>query len=211
MTSNGTFTAKLQQGSRSLAFSGRFSIAGQSFNTIARPGLAPLTVQLQLGLAGSALTGQVSADSWTAALAAGPAYRLHSQPRPAGRQDTLAIPGAGDGSTQPGGDGFGSVTVDADGNVSFSELADAQSTTAGKVTGQGEWPFYAPLYAGAGSIIGWLAFETNGDIGGQLNWVKPALPTGRYYCAGFTNSTGAIGSVYRATNGLPVLGFTPGN
>jgi hypothetical protein len=78
------------------------------------------------------------------------------------------------------------------------------------VTGQGLWPFYAPLYAGEGSITGWLAFATSGDISGQLTWIKPAQPAAQYYRAGFTNCTGAIGSVYQCTNGVPVLGFTDG-
>jgi len=212
VTSNGTFTAKLQLGLQSFGFSGRFSFAGQSFNSIARPGLPPLTVQLQLGLSDNVLTGQVSEGNWTAELMANPVTWSKANPAPQAGKYTLVIPGADNSAAQPGGDGFGSVTVNSAGNVSFSGvLADGTAfSSAAVVTGEGLWPFYAPLYAGKGSIIGWLAFATNGDISGQLNWIKPAQPAAKYYRAGFTNSTEAIGSAYRFTNGVPVLGFTDG-
>ena len=143
---------------------------------------------------------------------ADPVTYSKANPAPQAGKYTLVIPGVDNSSTQPAGDSFGSVTVDTAGNVSFSGvLADGTSlTSAGRVTSQGQWPFYAPLYAGKGSILGWLTFATNGDIGGQLQWVKSAQPTAPYYRAGFTNSTVAVGSVYRFTSGQPVLGFTRG-
>jgi hypothetical protein len=212
VTSNGTFTAKLQLGSLSYAFAGQFSLTGQSSISIARPGLSPLTLQLQLGLLDGTLTGQVSDGHWTAELMADPANYSAARPAPQAGKYTLVIPGIDNSFTQPGGDGFGSATVDIAGNVSFSGvLADGTSfTSAARVTSQGQWPFYAPLYAGKGSIIGWLSFGTNGDIGGQVQWVKAAQPAGQYYRAGFTNSTEAVGSVYRLPKNQPVLGFTYG-
>jgi hypothetical protein len=61
--------------------------------------------------------------------------------------------------------------------------------------------------------------ETTRDISGNLSWVKPALPTARYYPLGFTNEHEAVGSRYIApgmthqvlnfTNG--VAAFTGGN
>jgi len=212
VTSNGTFTAKLQLGSLSYAFAGQFSLTGQSSISIARPGLSRLTLQLQLGLLDGTLTGQVSDGHWTAELMADPVTYSKASPAPQAGKYTLVIPGIDNSSTQPGGDGVGSATVDVAGNVSFSGvLADGTSfTSAARVTSQGQWPFYAPLYAGKGSIIGWLTFGTNGDISGQVQWVKPAQPTTPYYRAGFTNTTGAVGSVYRLTNNQPVLGFTYG-
>jgi hypothetical protein len=212
VTSSGGFTAKLQLGSESLAFSGQFTVGGQSFNTIARKGSAPLTVQLQLGLSTGGLTGQVRGSNWTAELAAGAVTCPGGNSGPQAGKYTLVIPGVGGSSTQPGGDGFGSVTVGASGNVSFSGvLADGTPTTsAAMITGQGLWPFYAPLYGGKGSVIGWLAFDTDGGISGQLDWIKPAQPGARYYSAGFTNCTEAIGSAYRPVNGAPALGFSSG-
>ena len=78
--------------------------------------------------------------------------------------------------------------------------------------GQGQWPFFVPLYSGKGSILGWLTFSNapDSDISGLLNWIKPAQPAARLYPAGFTNVTGAIGSAYQFTSGVPVLDFSAG-
>jgi hypothetical protein len=212
VTSKGSFTARLQVGLQSLAYSGQFTSDGQSFNTIARAGAAPLSVWLQLGLITGGITGQVSGSNWTAELKAATVTGAASNAAPQAGKYTLVIPGASNSTTQPAGDGFGSVTVSGTGNVSFSGiLADGTSmTSAAMITGQGLWPFYAPLYAGRGSVIGWLAFDTNGDISGQLNWIKAAQSGARYYEAGFTNSAKVTGSAYRWTNGAPVLGYSSG-
>ena len=212
ITSRGTFTAKLKVGSQSLAFSGQFTPDGRSFNTILRAGSASLKVQLQLGLTSGGLTGQVVGSNWTAELIAGPVTSQEANPAPKAGKYTLVIPGVRGSSTQPCGDGFGSVTLGTGGTVNFSGvLADGTPmTSAAKITGPGLWPFYAPLYAGRGSVIGWLAFDTNGDISGRLNWIKPVQPGARYYRGGFTNCATAIGSAYSYTNGAPVLGFSSG-
>lgn len=44
----------------------------------------------------------------------------------------------------------------------------------------------------------------------MLNWIKPAQPGATLYPAGFTNVTGAIGSAYQFTSGVPVLDFSAG-
>jgi hypothetical protein len=83
----------------------------------------------------------------------------------------------------------------------------------------GEWPLYAPLYALHGSLLGWIRFDTNApldDVRGLVDWIKPALPTARYYPAGFTNQATLAGSRYVApvtltnrvlnlTNGVVIL------
>jgi hypothetical protein len=73
-------------------------------------------------------------------------------------------------------------------------LADSSAVSqSAKLLGDGKWPFYVPLYAGKGVALGWLTVgTTNADTaeptGGTVYWVKPALPTERYYPAGFTEA-----------------------
>ena len=210
--SNGTYTAKMQLGGQSYTFAGQFPLTRQSSNTIARTGFSPLTVELQLGLSSGGLTGQVSDGQWTTELIADAVPFSNANPAPQAGKYILVIPGVDNSTTQPGGDGYGSATVDSLGNVSCSGvLADGTSfTTAAMLTGAGQWPFYASLYGGQGSIIGWLNFATNGDLGGQLEWFKEPQSTAKYYPAGFTNSPAVIGSVYTYSNGAPVLQFTYG-
>ena len=212
VSSNGTFTTKLQLAGQNHTFAGQFSLAGRAAATIARTGASPLTVQLQLGLTDGSLSGQVSGGPWSAELITDPVPYSNANPAPQAGKYTLAIPGVDNSSLQPGGDGYGAATVDAAGNASMSGvLADGTSfTTAAMITGSGQWPFYASLYGGKGSLLGWLAFATNGDISGQLQWIKEAQPTAKYYPAGFTNRTEAAGSVYRYSSNAPVPGFASG-
>jgi len=66
VTSKGTFSAKLLNAGKSYSMSGHFSATGASSNSVVRKGLSPLTVLLQLNLAGEILTGQVSDGVWMA-------------------------------------------------------------------------------------------------------------------------------------------------
>jgi hypothetical protein len=124
----------------------------------------------------------------------------------------LVIPGNNNGADQPAGNGFGSVTINALGKVNFSGmLGDGTPVTSTSiVSSDGQWPFYASLYGGKGSILAWLSFTNNGVISGQMNWFKLPQATANLYPSGFTNSPEAVGSVYLYTNGLPILGFTNG-
>ena len=169
-------------------------------------------MQLQLGLTNGPLTGTISDGAWTADLVADAAVYSKANPAPQAGKYTLLIPGSENASAQPGGNGFGAVTVSDSGNVTFSGiLGDGTPVTSTSiVSSEGQWPFYVSLYGGKGSILGWLSFTNDGDISGQTGWFKLPQATAKLYPGGFTNSTEAIGSVYHYTNGLPVLGFTEG-
>jgi hypothetical protein len=214
LTTTGAFSARIQLAPGVSYLSGQFSLTGLFSNSIPLQALGPITAQLQLGLLDSTMTGQISGTNWTADLLANRAPYSTTNPAPQAGRYTLLIPGNADSSLQPGGDGFGAVTVDASGNVSFSgTLGDGTPATAAAVLGgQGQWPFFVPLYSGKGSILGWLTFSNapDSDISGLLNWIKPAQPGARLYPAGFTNVTGAIGSAYQFTSGVPVLDFSAG-
>jgi hypothetical protein len=210
--SKGAYTAQLRLGAQNHVFSGEFSINGVASKTIQRPGLSPLAIQLQLDLSNGPLTGTVSDGTWTADLAANRAIYSKTNPAPQAGKYTLLIPGGEKARAQPGGNGFGAVTVDALGHVTFSGmLGDGTPvTSSGVVCSQGEWPFYISLYGGKGSMLGWLSFTNDGGISGQLGWFKMPQPKARLYPGGFTNGAEVIGSVYQHTNGLPVLGLTDG-
>jgi hypothetical protein len=212
VTKTGAFTAKLRLGTGSYSYAGEFSVTGLASKTIRRPGLSPLTVELQLGLTNGPLTGAISDGTWTADLVADAAVYSKANPAPQAGKYTLLIPGSENASAQPGGNGFGAVTVSASGTVTFSGiLGDGTAvTSASIVSSEGQWPFYVSLYGGKGSILGWLAFTNAGGISGQTGWFKLPQATARLYPGGFTNSSETMGSVYQYTNGLPLLGFSEG-
>jgi ribonuclease E len=209
VTSNGTYTARLQLGLLTYAIAGQFNLNGQAYASIPRAGTMPLAVQLQLDLTNGVLTGQISDGQWSAELAADPVVTYTARnPAPQAGGYTLVIPGVTNSATQPAGNGFGTATVTALGAISFSgTLADGTVfTAAANVTRQGQTPLYAPLYAGKGTLLGWLTL-TNNDLDGGVCWLKLAQPTTKYYPAGFTNNVAAIGSVYHTT---AALNFTLG-
>jgi hypothetical protein len=207
------FTAKLQLEGRTYPFSGRFS-GGASSNSILRTNLSPLTVVLRPDPKGNALDGSVSDGTWIAELGANRAvYSKTNKPSQAGQKFTLAMSAragrlaVGDGTSQPGGVGFGSLSVDNAGNVGFRGTLDdgtplSQSTF---VSSLGQWPLYKSLYGGKGLLIGWLAFvsQPTNDLSGAVSWIKSAQVKGKLYPAGFTNETETIGSIYGWTNNAP--------
>jgi hypothetical protein len=212
VTSDGFYTANIRFGAYSYSFSGVFSLAGAALKSIPRAGLSPITVRLQLGSTSGPMTGTISDGNWTANLEADPAIYSSAHHAPEAGKYTLLIPGSDNASAQPGGNGFGAVTVNDSGLVSFSgSLGDGTAVTSSStVSGQGQWPFYISLYGGKGSILGWLSFADNGDMGGQINWFKLPQKAATLYPGGFTNNSEAVGSFYKYTNGSPVLGFTDG-
>jgi hypothetical protein len=91
----------------------------------------------------------------------------------------------------------------------------AQSASISK---SGQWPLYVSLYAGGGSVLGWLQFadNTSNDVSGQLNWIRPPIKTSKLYPGGFSMASAAVGSLYVApvgraarvleiTNGMDIL------
>jgi hypothetical protein len=134
----------------------------------------------------------------------------------------MIIPSGPDSIAQPGGDGFGSAFVGVFGNIQFNgTLADGTKVAQKSfLSARSTWPFYASLYSGKGSILGWLTFTNDlvllDDLGGPLSWFKLPQPRAKFYPAGFTLQTEAAGSVYSPayfanTNGNnALLNFTNG-
>jgi hypothetical protein len=143
-----------------------------------------------------------------------------TNPAPYAGRYTLAVAG-GDVSDPsfPAGIGYGAVVVETTGKVIVSgALADGTPVSqTTRISKDGRWPLYVPLYAGKGSVWSWLFF-TNAPPptlqGGQLSWSKPALGAAtKYYPQGFTNTVEVAGSPYLApTNAaMRVLALTNGS
>jgi hypothetical protein len=218
-TAKGRFSGRLQVGAARYALSGQFASTGMALVTIPRRGLTPLSVQLQVDPADSdSISGAVSDGTWTAQLDGDRAIFDGRTiiPTQAG-QYTLTIPASSDSSMGPGGDSYGSVTVDRLGRVHFSgTLADnTRVSQVIPISKAGQWPLYVPLYSGGqGSVLSWISFDSTAtsDLGGALNWIKPAMPRVRYYAGGFTNQVTAAGSRFvRPARGQNVLSLTQAN
>lgn len=217
LADKGTFSSKWQFAGATYSLMGAFLADGTYSNTIARRGLSPLTVQLQLDFTGGeTITGTISDGTWTAELAANRAHFSKAlQASPSGSY-TLIIPGNDDSSSAPGGDGAASVKVDTSGNITLAgALGDGTKISQHTfVSKDGQWPLFASLYAKQGLLIGWLTFDTNqpdSDVTGLVSWIKLPQPNAKLYRDGFDlDGIEAVGSLYQPVTAVPLLSWTDG-
>jgi hypothetical protein len=215
VTSNGTFTAKLQLAGKSYSLSGRFDGGGAFSSYIFRKGMNAIHVSLKFANGGDVLNGEIVDGAWTAELVANrAAFNASTNPAPHQGKYTMVIPGHGNSSTAPAGDGFGTVTVDGSGNVTFNgTLADgtkvSQKTTLSK---EGRWAFYASANAGNSLILGWLTLANGSDrdLQGAVDWFKQPHSGPGVYPSGFAVQSETTGSRYVFSLGMPVLNFNTG-
>lgn len=219
VTAVGGYSGRLTLGGARHSLSGQFSNDGYATNIITRTGLAPLTVVLNIDLTGGSdqILGSISDGEWTSGLRCDRATFSTANPASQAGRYTVILPGNdANAAQQPGGAGFGTVTVSAAGKVKLSAtLADGtRLSQSAPLARDGNWPLYVPLYGGRGSVISWAGFaETEeSDFAGLFSWFKPAITGARYYPAGFGVDLALSGSRYHApTNNLdPILNFTEG-
>jgi hypothetical protein len=137
-----------------------------------------------------------------------------ANPTPKAGKYTLILPGGDDPAAVPSGDGFGTVSITAAGAITFAgTLADGTKVSQkSSLSKDGLWPFYAALYSGKGSILGWITNLIDGQLDGSTHWNKPASAKAKHYSAGFTVTNDATGSRYQAPTNLTdfIVGFTNG-
>ena len=226
VSSSGKYSASVRLAGRRYSTSGKLNLEGMATNTIVRTGTNSLTVQWAVDLHGlDQVTGSVSDGQWLAELLGDRAiFNATTNRAPLAARYTLVLPGS-PGIDSPEGDGWGTLRVSSSGLGTLSgALAEgARLSRSMPVSKGGAWPLYAPLYyyqySYRGSLLGWIQFDTNApsdDLNGLVDWSKPALPTARFYPAGFTNQMTLTGSRYVApvtsmnrvvnlTNGVVIL------
>jgi hypothetical protein len=202
-TARGGYSGRIQLDGRHYSFSGKFADQGAATNSVSRGHESPLTLELQAGTGAQAgqIFGRLTDGTWVANLSGDRAtFKARINPAPWAGNYTLILPGVDGDPTLPAGDGYATVRISTGGAASMAvALADGTKVTlSAPLSKSGLWPVYASLYAGQGSLLGWLAFtnRADDDLNGMLNWIKPANSRARYYPAGFTEQIMAIGSVY---------------
>ncbi len=220
LASQGAFSGKTMIQGLSHSFTGVFNNDGQAAVTVPRTNGPNLAFNFQLDVSTRStdgiVNGVVNAGVWTASLLGDRArYNAVTNPAPQIGSYTMVIPGKAGSRVIPAGDGFADLKVDGAGmarlnGVMADGLTMAQSV---QISTAGNWPFYASLYGGKGTAIGWLKFGTsaNGNLTGNMGWVKTSGYPGVYYPAGFIHETAIIGSTYTPpATGVPVLNLSSG-
>ncbi len=189
---------------------------GSFSGTIFRPGLAALNVHFQLDSAATdRLSGQISEGAaWTANLAAyRGVYNAKINPAPQNGKYTFYIAADAAASGAPAGHGFATMAVSTSGGVAISGVLPdgTKLTQKSQISATGVLPFYAGLYAGHGSISGWLTLsnQPSSDMEGSVYWVKTAQKS-KLYPDGFSNLTQIVGSKYQPSAPQPLLDFSAG-
>jgi len=200
----GSFSGSILNAGGSRGFSGGFSIAGQ-----ARVVVAPWTIIMNLDLSTNdtkQILGVVSNAAWSAPLQAGLGIPGASNVG----KFTMVFENTNDGSASPGGDGYGTVSINAAGTVSWKGVLADNTSVAPSAVGiskSGRWPLYVALYGKLGSISGWVTnFANDGALEGEANWFRVGA-YGKLYPRGFTNAALPItGSVFApGTSKMPAL------
>ncbi|MGA3181093.1 MAG: hypothetical protein ABSF38_12175 [Verrucomicrobiota bacterium] len=212
LNTNGVFSGHLQINTNKYSFSSRFSADGlASFDTTNGGNILSLTLQLDTAniiSPSTQVTGQVSsAGNWDAILIADHAPVWTSKhPAPQAGYYTMILPGNPNTAASPGGDSYGTVTVDKLANLTaVLHLADglgAGLSQSVPVAASGVWPLYfTPLSGLTQPLLGWVSFNTNAPASftGQVNWIKAAGP-GPYYPSGFDTNAVLQGGIYVGTN-----------
>jgi hypothetical protein len=216
ITELGTYSASLQIGTSRFPFSGRFDLSALATNRVALAATESVTVEMTLNLdeGGARITGHIRGGVWTANLAADrAAFSASTNPAPYLGAYTWVVSSSNDPATGPGGDGFGTVRVDASGRITFlGILGDGtKATQKVPISQNGDWPLYVGLYGGKGSLLGWTSVTNHedGDLNGILSWSKAAA-AGKLYANGFTNNATLTGSRYTRPNSGRVLNLING-
>lgn len=212
MTVEGKHSGVIYLGPYRYSFSGWFDAHGYWEQWISGRDYSSVRLAMQVDSEDPELIyGTVSTTEWTADLIMDRAvYDGKTSICPDQGKYTLLIPGSVGSTDQPGGNSYGTVTVDRAGRVRFvGSMADgwklSQSATIAK---NGEWPFYASLYGGGGVVWSWMFFNPSADeeLVGDVTWIKPVMWRDVYYREGFAIQVYSWGSRYvQPPKGSPIL------
>jgi len=210
-TAAGSYSGKLQIGSKSYPFSGTLDPSGAGTNAVSRKGSSALGLALHVNLDNpDIITGTVTdPGNWTADMQANRAAAAGSAVLFGGNY-TLVVAGSDDSATIPGGDSYGTVAISSAGKLKLTgSLADGTKLSqSAVVSANGQWPLYVSLYGGQGQLFGWLTLS-NANITGDASWIKNAVSSAKAYQNGFSFNSQAFGSIYNAA-ASPLLSFNPG-
>jgi hypothetical protein len=227
----GAFTCKLLLAGDTFSYSGKFSATGRATNYVAKSGKGyPISLwKMDLDTIDNEIQGNIYYDSSDYAGAFGnrALYDGVTSISPFAGLYTMIIPGTNTAGTNatgvPKGDGYGTVSIASNGSVVFSGLLSDNTalTMSTGVSEYGQWPLYASLASGQGTLWGLMTFTNNSEFYLQSNpgVVSEPAKAVAFYPKGFTNYVYYNWSTYQApavgervmalTNGIIV--FSGGN
>ena len=217
LTAFGKVTGQLFWAGESYALMGQFRLDGRATVRIPRDGAPPLVLVLDLNGSAGPLTGTLLQSGGAITFLIDPAREGGASLAAFAGRYTVAFPASRNNAAEvPGGDGYGVLTVSADGAATLSAaLADGTAfSRGGWIAADGGFAFYTPLYAGGGELSGLLAFgnQPDSDLAGSLTWIKPRTTGAARFRAAFTTTIATVGARYAPpAAGQPALAVSAGN
>ncbi len=214
VAATGVFSGGLRYGANGYALKGKFAADGTATVLIPRVGLTPLTVTLQLDVAGTnGVTVSVDDAGQLSTASATAGYRAAAGKFAGAGAYTVTVP-AFNAAGAPQGNGFGRMLVDTLGRARLSVgLVDGTTLLAsGTFSGDRVLSFYTPLYAGLGAFTGQLSLrpQAASDLDGSVHWTKPLRPTVKIHPAAIDATGSLLGSFYVApAAGVRILDVAP--
>lgn len=204
VTERGYFSGSLLLGKDRYSGRGQFAPGTPLTTSLWRHGGKLLVVTLQPNPIPQAegLVGSISTPNWTAELLADRAiFDARTNPAPFAGTYTLAISRAASSPTAPGGESCAVLRVDTGGKVTLTgTLADGTAVAQrAPLSKTGDWPLFASLYAGRGSVLSWLSFSNQpaADVQGTLSWIQPPTQRSKPFPAALDSSVRQVyGSRY---------------
>jgi hypothetical protein len=209
LATTGAFSASIFYFGERLSLKNTLDAAGSFTGTIDRPGRSAVAVNLQLsqttGCAGYKIKGTLIADGVTVDVDLQRSSFSKTATTPLAGLYTLlipAVPGAPD--TEPGGDGYATVSVSAAGAIAArGRLGDGTGFSSAAVLSlDGEWPLFSLVYPKStppGFFGGLVTFrnQAGSDFDGQMTWSREPNVSDLFYPAGFDLTRRLIGSRYQ--------------
>ncbi len=200
LTRNGGFSGQVALGSSRLNVRGTLNSAGSATVTIARAGLEPLVLNVQLDLANQTEFLSVSLSDGTSTWNVDADRKGVVAPETTGptRRFTFRVDPDVNAPTTPQGYGVGVATVTAANAVRIAgTLADGRAYVASAgLAADGSIAAYAPLFGRAGAFAATLQIGADGMLQGTGRWLKPERPLDLRYQAAFSTTNALIGGLY---------------
>ena len=189
---NQAYSGKVLVDGDTVSISGKLNTDGTQQLTLSRAKLGKRPLYLSItnlfGSAGDSGTNQIvgtltDSNGLTASIVADQWIYTKTNSPTVG-QFTMIVPGAVDATLAPGGNGWGSITVDGLGKVvEVGSLADgtALAPQVAYVSKSGRWPMFNQIYATKMRVINFTnsaQFHTNATfLGVYMGWVNLTNPT----------------------------------
>ncbi len=209
VSGSGVFSARIYLGNDVFSAQGHLGADGTATVNIRRSGKSPLTLTLNLDVAGTnGLTGTLSDGASTESFAGEQAYQASNGRFAQAGRYTVSLPANSQNtdSNVPAGDGYATLRIDGAGRATLAgALADGRTFSASGVASTGGTAsagptiaFYRSIYGGLGSISGKVTLEETSvsDLDGIFRWIKPERPADHVAPHAFDTTVPVVGSAY---------------